>query len=389
MANLPPFDDVLVKQPRKPRLSAIHLSDIGGGAWSKGFFEDLGAWRKKFGTDNLQEALARYDGIHAEFEIAAKLPHCRFPLRYGDLDVGGTAHLEHIRELAKLCRLHALIELDAGNTKGAINEVALMMRLSDSIDREPFFLSLLAQFSIQSQGLQPVWEGLARGQWSEAELVELQARYESRDVVERLLRAAQGDRLWSHDVAKVFLSHRASRAITSSSTDRLIVCSLPKGWGYHGILLADKMFTEHFFVSIDPDNHRIHRSDTYAVVLESSFFPYRLIPNIVTPQMGTPSRLAAKSQSESDHAALACALERYWMKHGNYPDQLSALVPEFIAKLPTDVLTGEPYHYTKTDNGRFKLWSVGWNQTDEGGVVDSKNSNQGDWVWQYPAESKR
>ena len=45
--------------------------------------------------------------------------------------------------------------------------------------------------------------------------------------------------------------------------------------------------------------------------------------------------------------------------------------------------------YRTTDN--FILYSVGWNETDDGGVVVFKQRSssdvdisQGDWVWQYP-----
>ncbi|HEX7618773.1 MAG TPA: hypothetical protein VF480_08655, partial [Verrucomicrobiae bacterium] len=42
-------------------------------------------------------------------------------------------------------------------------------------------------------------------------------------------------------------------------------------------------------------------------------------------------------------------------------------------------------------SGQFVLYSVGWNETDDGGVVgfspkgQSLDTSKGDWVWQYPA----
>jgi len=53
-------------------------------------------------------------------------------------------------------------------------------------------------------------------------------------------------------------------------------------------------------------------------------------------------------------------------------------------------MNGEPYHYQLTPDGRYKLWSVGWNETYDGGkrvfkkdqptTLDPEN---GDWVWSY------
>jgi hypothetical protein len=88
---------------------------------------------------------------------------------------------------------------------------------------------------------------------------------------------------------------------------------------------------------------------------------------------------------------VACALERSRLAEGEYPEKLDALVPRFMAKLPPDVMTGEPLHYRRTGDGRFVLYSVGMNGKDDGGVLGLRkggtlNFDEGDWVWRYPGE---
>ena len=85
-------------------------------------------------------------------------------------------------------------------------------------------------------------------------------------------------------------------------------------------------------------------------------------------------------------------LERYRLAHGKYPASLDALAPHFMAKIPHDIINGEPLHYRRRDDGQFVLYSVGWNETDDGGVVGLYKGSlsridisQGDWVWRYPA----
>jgi hypothetical protein len=62
-------------------------------------------------------------------------------------------------------------------------------------------------------------------------------------------------------------------------------------------------------------------------------------------------------------------------------------VPEFITQLPHDVITGQPLNYRRTDDNQYLLYSVGWNQTDDGGVPGLAKSGEaidqmtGDWVW--------
>ena len=98
-------------------------------------------------------------------------------------------------------------------------------------------------------------------------------------------------------------------------------------------------------------------------------------------------------QASADLARTAIALERHRLAHGEFPESLDALVPQFIAKVPHDVIGGGPLKYRRTRDGQFVLYSVGWNEKDDGGVVVYRKGSstdvdrdQGDWVWRYPAK---
>jgi hypothetical protein len=100
-----------------------------------------------------------------------------------------------------------------------------------------------------------------------------------------------------------------------------------------------------------------------------------------------PAKPAA-AQTAAEQAALACALERYRLANGQFPETLESLSPKFIARAPNDVFTGQPCKYRRTDDGQFILYSVGWNEKDDGGVPGKHlfDQAQGDWVWSYPAK---
>jgi type II secretory pathway pseudopilin PulG len=110
---------------------------------------------------------------------------------------------------------------------------------------------------------------------------------------------------------------------------------------------------------------------------------------MLLPALGAAAKKFAYSQNSVNLARVAIALERYRLAHGEYPETLNALAPQFIEKLPHDIINGEPLHYRRTNDGQFILYSVGWNETDDGGlVVQTKTGGidytNGDWVWQYP-----
>ena len=95
----------------------------------------------------------------------------------------------------------------------------------------------------------------------------------------------------------------------------------------------------------------------------------------------------AYAQASVDLARVACALERYRLAHGEFPEALDVLAPKFIPALPHDVINGEPLKYRRTDGGQFVLYSVGWNGADDGGASAFKygrpDSEKGNWVWKY------
>ena len=116
-----------------------------------------------------------------------------------------------------------------------------------------------------------------------------------------------------------------------------------------------------------------------------------MLEKLMLPALGNAAKKFAHAQESVDLARTAIALERYRLAHEEYPKSLDALVPQFITKLPHDIINGQPLHYRRTSDGQFVLYSVGWNEPDDDGVVGFKTDgsvdiSQGDWVWRYPAK---
>jgi hypothetical protein len=87
----------------------------------------------------------------------------------------------------------------------------------------------------------------------------------------------------------------------------------------------------------------------------------------------------------------AVALKRYELRHGQLPQSLAALAPEFLTEEPHDFMDGQPLRYRLNSDGSFVLYSVGEDGRDDGGnplpaVADKNQQNQShwagrDWVW--------
>jgi len=116
----------------------------------------------------------------------------------------------------------------------------------------------------------------------------------------------------------------------------------------------------------------------------SAMIHHQVIASLLLPELTKIPLNAALAQTSIDQATLACALERYRLANNHFPEKLEALVPQFIAHLPNDVLTGEPCKYRRIDEARFVLYSIGWNEKDDGGVPGRRrfDEQEGDWVWE-------
>jgi hypothetical protein len=119
--------------------------------------------------------------------------------------------------------------------------------------------------------------------------------------------------------------------------------------------------------------------------------PFNLLERLMLPALGNAAKKFAYGQASADLARTAIALERYRLAHGEFPEALDALAPQFVAQVPHDVIGGQPLKYRRIADGQFVLYSVGWNEKDDGGVTffnqkGSPDNSQGDWVWRYPAK---
>jgi len=118
--------------------------------------------------------------------------------------------------------------------------------------------------------------------------------------------------------------------------------------------------------------------------------PFRILAAMTIPNFSKTVLTTAHNQNTANEALLACALERYRLANGSYPDSLESLAPKFLDKIPQDVINGGPLQYHRAD-GSYILYSIGWNEKDDGGTAASTSDNRpdldnGDWVWQYAAK---
>ena len=121
--------------------------------------------------------------------------------------------------------------------------------------------------------------------------------------------------------------------------------------------------------------------------------PFNLFARLIGPGLGQAAMRLAYGQASVDLSRTAVALERCRLARGAFPEALDALSPQFIAKVPLDVIGGQPLKYRRTPEGSFVLYSVGWNETDDGGLAGfdkdgAVDLQSGDWIWRCAGKAE-
>ena len=155
----------------------------------------------------------------------------------------------------------------------------------------------------------------------------------------------------------------------------------PKGWFYQNKIAIAQVGQQWNLPLVDATNQIVSpkMAQHDEATLESWLrkMPFNFFARLLEAGFGKYAERTAYGQNAANLARVAIALERYRLAHGRYPDSLDALAPQFMEKIPHDIIDGQPLHYRLSDDGQFILYSVGWNETDDGGTVDLENGWHG------------
>jgi hypothetical protein len=348
-------------------------------------------------------ALSKFDSAVEELRQASQRPYANIPLNYDNRVEEALTLLPYLAELKRctqVLQLRVVAELADGQSAKALADVKLMLYLNNSLRNSPFLISHLVRMAILAVTLQPIWEGLAEHKWSDEQLVALDAELAKLDFLADYGFVMRGERVLA--IAS-FENQRRTREMISLNpnsdgwayvTNKLTF--MPSAYFYQNELTFARMEQQWVFPLIDT-NARIvspealRRADAAVHAEMKHYLPYKAQEWMLLPAISTAVRKFAVIQSSIDLARVACALERYRLARGDYPETLDVLAPQFIAQMPHDIINGQPLHYRRTNDGQFVLYSVGWNETDDGGQIaltknGSIDRDKGDWVWRYPTK---
>ena len=358
---------------------------------------------------NVLAALQVYDPALEQLRAAMKRLHMRYPVDYYT-ETPYSILLPHLASIKRVCStigLRASANLAAGNTDAALDDVRMGLRFVNSLEQDRFLISELVRIACLHIVMQPVWEGMVQHRWTEPQLKTLQEQFEKFDWMPALAQSLSTERaagITTIDWIKKQDSGKRFNAIGGTEGGEISYLSepgnaamslMPRGWWD-----MEKVSYAKFSDVLSANVERASRPGAVAGISElgepkslrhglPAVWHHEMMANLLLPALDKAHRKFCVAEVATDEAAVACALERARLANGSYPQSLDALTPRFLARAPIDFVSGAPFRY-RVDGDGYVLYSVGWNQQDDGGrpgktMFDEKD---GDWVWQVPAAAQ-
>ena len=390
------------------------------GIWMMGQLPDMEKFRSAIATDfdatfkgaSLPlNSLEQWDELYpflADLRAASAIrPHFQIPQDY-TISPPASRPLGNVVKALKLAQfltIDALLSLDEHQADRALEDIRINYKLLWAAKSDPSLVGGLVAIGVNAITLDAVYYGLISHAWNDDQLAEIDHILKPINFVSDYQFAVRSEAAVTVTNLNYFEHARMGDIYSIFGFDREKVpiafrMSLPwpsGWWDQNKAQMAD--FTLSMLPSADlrtrrffPENEQ-KREEQMSIALNrwDANAPWNIWFTMAAGPLGRFDQQYAFGQTWVNEARIACALERYYLMHRAYPDSLDSLSPAFIDSVPHDVINGQPYRYKLQPDGAFLLYSVGWNQTDEGGkIVCTKETpiridkSQGDWVWPTP-----
>jgi hypothetical protein len=360
--------------------------------------------RQSPGADVLL-ALSKYDSALEELREASRLPGAHFPREQNSM---ASMVPPEIQQVGELLGLRQCAELSLGEDAEALEDAMLMFRLARLLCDNGYPPGRIGM-RIVGQEIQPIWEGLADHRWTDSDLKTLEEGLAQSDffadfVEETKWRRAEliyhVEQLRIHGFPDYEQHADGEYDHEYNLQDELVLFAYrhcPTGWYYQSELSGARAYTENIRPIFDLESRCLSKKTAKELRFQLPDFRPEIwdvggirttVYSMFSAPFAAPTYLGRYlySQATVDLARVACALERFRLKEGTYPETLDVLAPEFIEKLPIDVVTGEPLHYKRDAEDHFILYETGSAGMDLKGRtrLSPYGYLTGNWVWQYP-----
>ncbi len=335
----------------------------------------LVAWSQKTGPENGQEDIwsQMRDALRTDNEKfeAARQAAISGPIRFEPIGRGSPSplmpYLAACRQLETTFASETLLALHDGDFAAAWTNLLASTCFVTAYTPEPIEIAHLVRMGCERIAYETLWNALQSHEWTDAQLAELQSRWEHVDFWSGLpdtaayTRASMAAAMEQDRRQPLSLGMPLKQALMSP---RYTLPSLLNYWHQvqyrnQGSYIDEKALLLEFCDREAGLKKAVQASSwiemrKYAVVTNvvslnarspSPAYAMMRLGQIATRTRGRGQGLlgqAAEAESRRRLMVTALALERYRIRHGKYPGELRALAPEFLKAEPIDFMDETP-----------------------------------------------
>ncbi len=329
---------------------------------------------------------------------AVKRPYARMDGDYHYPPAMPIPNYVNFRTVSQVLAQRAQCYLLLGQPEQALQELTLIHDLRRVLENAPTgkpmtLVTTMINVGVAGLYADTIADGFRLHAWQKPQLIMLQKQLGQIDLAPFAKESFQNEqasvlRIFQTAMERVFEIQRATNATIWQKIRNLRPPYVMRGFFYFNIInvaRTDQMIIDSIDPSkkiVSPEKAAVFQREMETLRHTHPWQLYKLLAVIAVPDFTRAVQTFAFQQTKADEAQIVCALENYRLAQGKYPGILDELVPQFIEKIPHDIIGGQQLKYHLTPDGQFTLYSVGWNETDDGGQVYPSSYDQGDWVWQ-------
>ena len=260
--------------------------------------------------------------------------------------------LPRVRAGARMLDLEAHVHAHRGNTEGVMQSLKAMSAATKALEYETSLVGQLMKLALQRLLVARTLELLPYVDFNDSQLAELQAMFRDVNLKDSLKEALVGERVMGITAFKEYgVGPRDEDLGVYLDSVTQVIDGLEQPWPV-AIQNADRV-----------------AADLNAKISSSLGKMRYMTTALLYPATSSATKAMATGQAGLVVAETLLAAQRYQLAHGQYPNQVEELVPEFLPRVPLDPLDGKPLRY-KLSNGWPVVWSLGSDLVDDGGVGD-------------------
>jgi len=350
--------------------------------------------------------LAWSDQLQPPFSLirqALQRPYARMEANYVEPIHVPIPCFVSVRHFEQILGARAECHFLLGQPEEALPELTLIHESCHPLMEQNQPMTLVgAMINVAVRGLYAnvVDDGLRLHVWREPQLAALEEQLKTINVLPAVKKAFEMERVSSCRTLETMSPVELMDLFMDSSEggktnawkvlkNRVLGALLPRGWLYQNMVTGANLNID-FEALVDSGGGMIYPDKVEALQGKlralSHGSPYAFFITISTPNYLRAWQATAHGQTQVNQALIVCALERYHLAHGDYPEKLESLMPQYLDDVPHDVIGGQPPHYRRAADGTFVLYSIGWSGRDHNGapgnaIYQPYSFTDGDWIW--------